>query len=82
MTHPPALTKPFLITTLALMLGGCGISGPANVSGVRGVIGTDLLGAHGATPLDQRKIDRTIVRGCAGGVWTKAECRAHGEAFQ
>jgi|GEM_PF-4749402 len=26
---------------------------------------------------DQRKIDRTIVRGCAGGVWSKDECAIH-----
>ncbi|ABS12993.1 hypothetical protein I6H96_11230 [Brucella anthropi] len=61
----------------ALTLAGCGHSGPANVSGVRNVLGTDLLGARGATEADQRKIDRTIVRGCAGGVWSKDECAIH-----
>jgi hypothetical protein len=63
----------------ALTLAGCGHSGPANVSGVRNVLGTDLLGARGATEADQRKIDRTIVRGCAGGVWSKDECSKHDE---
>lgn len=47
------------------------------MSGVRNVLGTDLLGARGATDADQRKIDRTIVRGCAGGVWSKDECAIH-----
>lgn len=49
------------------------------MSGVRSVLGTDLLGARGATEADQRKIDRTIVRGCAGGVWSKDECAKHDE---
>ncbi|OYR26188.1 hypothetical protein CEV34_2499 [Brucella pseudogrignonensis] len=49
------------------------------MSGVRSVLGTDLLGARGATDADQRKIDRTIVRGCAGGVWSKDECSKHDE---
>src|SRR5690606_14093219 len=65
------------LMTSALTLAGCGHSGPANVSGVRNVLGTDLLGARGATEADQRKIDRTIVRGRAGGVWSKDECAIH-----
>nr|DAE48873.1 MAG TPA: hypothetical protein [Caudoviricetes sp.] len=47
------------------------------MSGVRNVLGTDLLGARGATETDQRKIDHTIVRGCAGGVWSKDQCAIH-----
>ncbi|CAN7515343.1 MULTISPECIES: hypothetical protein [Brucella/Ochrobactrum group] len=76
------LTKPLALCSImisASMLAGCGHSGPANVSGVRSVLGTDLLGARGATDADQRKIDRTIVRGCAGGVWSKDECAKHDE---
>lgn len=49
------------------------------MSGVRSVLGSDLMGARGATEADQRKIDRTIVRGCAGGVWSKDECAKHDE---
>ncbi|MEN5277293.1 hypothetical protein ABE527_10110 [Brucella sp. TWI432] len=74
------LRKPLVLLSFmisALTLAGCGHSGPANVSGVRRVLGTDLLGARGATDADQRKIDRTIVRGCAGGVWSKDECAKH-----
>ncbi|MDR6432044.1 hypothetical protein [Brucella pseudogrignonensis] len=76
------LTKPLVLLSLMMsvsMLAGCGHSGPANVSGVRSVLGSDLMGARGATDVDQRKIDRTIVRGCAGGVWSKDECAKHDE---
>ncbi|WP_457662862.1 hypothetical protein [Sinorhizobium medicae] len=46
----------------------CGTSAPANVAGLRRVVGTDLIGARGATPADQRKIDRTVVGICAAAV--------------
>ncbi|WLR94815.1 hypothetical protein Q9316_17270 [Shinella zoogloeoides] len=65
--------------TVALTAAGCGISGPVDVTGLRRVVGTDLVGARGANPADQRKIDRTVVGLCAGKVWTDAECRRHGE---
>jgi hypothetical protein len=51
------------------------------VSGLRRVAGTDLIGARGATDADQRRIDRTVVRFCAGGVWTRKECGLHGESL-
>ncbi|MEY9163162.1 hypothetical protein ABIE78_001281 [Sinorhizobium fredii] len=63
----------------ALLLAGCGTSGPANVSGLREVVGTDLVGARGATAADQRRIDRTVVGLCAASVWAKSECVRHGE---
>ncbi|WLR94848.1 hypothetical protein Q9316_01765 [Shinella zoogloeoides] len=65
--------------TVALMAAGCGISGPVDVTGLRRVAGTDLIGARGETPADQRKIDRTVVGLCAGKVWTAEECRQHGD---
>lgn len=71
--------KALLIMTLAGTLAGCGTSGPGTVGGLKRVIGTDLIGAHGATDLDQRKIDRTIVRLCASRVYDKRECARHGE---
>nr|WP_223218355.1 hypothetical protein [Rhizobium wenxiniae] len=61
----------------AAMLVGCGISGPGNVEGLRRVVGIDLIGAHGATDADQRRIDRTVVRLCAGGVYRTDECGRH-----
>lgn len=60
-------------------LTGCGTSEPVDAKGLRRVAGTDLIGARGLTAADQRKIDRTVVSLCAGGVWSNAECNAHGE---
>ncbi|WP_234895683.1 hypothetical protein [Sinorhizobium medicae] len=44
--------------------------------------GTDLIGARGATPADQRTIDRTVVGICAGAVWTEGECARHGKGAE
>ncbi|WP_234941827.1 hypothetical protein [Ensifer adhaerens] len=73
------IPRAMLALTMTLALTGCGTSAPANVEGLRRVVGTDLVAARGATPADQRKIDRTVVGLCAGGVWTSAECAKHGE---
>jgi hypothetical protein len=72
-----ALMKALLTMMPAVMLAGCGVSGPATVSGLKRVVGTDLLGARGLTDFDQRKIDRTVVRLCAGGVYSTKECALH-----
>ncbi|MDX3929266.1 MAG: hypothetical protein QHC90_26125 [Shinella sp.] len=82
MTLRTVLMKALLIMTPAAMLAGCGISGPADALGLRRVVGTDLIGARGATDADQRKIDRTIVRLCAGGVYGRDDCGRHGEALK
>jgi len=68
-----------MITALALTLAltACGTSAPGSVPGLRRVVGTDLIGARGATPADQRKIDRTVVGICAADVWTRDECSRH-----
>ena len=71
-------TRLVLIMTAALMAAGCSTSQPASVAGLRRVVGTDLIAARGATPADQRKIDRTVAGICAGGVWTRDECAGHG----
>ncbi|WP_244512709.1 hypothetical protein [Ensifer sp. LC163] len=68
-----------LVMTYVSLGAACGSSAPASVDGLRRVVGTDLVGARGATQADQRKIDRTVVGLCAGGVWTNAECLRHGE---
>ncbi len=73
------LTTVLSTMTLAAMLAGCGTSAPADVAGLRRVVGVDLIGARGATDGDQRRIDRTIVRLCAGGVYARAECARHGQ---
>ena len=79
MKRPVNLTLLVATMTAALIGVGCGTSAPADVMGLRRVVGTDLIGARGATASDQRKIDRTVVGLCAGGVWTSAECAMHGE---
>ncbi|WP_237358817.1 hypothetical protein [Allorhizobium borbori] len=63
---------------LMLALSGCGTSGPGSAAALRRIVGTDLIGARGATAEDQRRIDRTAVGLCAGGVWTRQECGQHG----
>jgi hypothetical protein len=45
----------------------------------RQIIGTSLIGARGATPADQDKIDDTLAGTCAVGVFTADECRLHQE---
>lgn len=79
MKRPANLTLLVAIMTAALITAGCGTSAPADVIGLRRVVGSDLIGARGATAADQRKIDRTVVGLCAGSVWSKAECALHGE---
>ncbi|OAP35806.1 hypothetical protein AU381_16605 [Sinorhizobium glycinis] len=79
MKRRKALARSALTMMPALLLAGCGTSGPANVSGLRDVVGTDLVGVRGATAADQRRIDRTVVGFCAASVWTKGECAKHGE---
>ncbi|MCJ8030000.1 hypothetical protein KYK30_31710 [Shinella yambaruensis] len=68
------------LMTGALTAAGCGTSAPADVTGLRRVVGTDLVGARGATAGDQRKIDRTVVALCAAGVWSRPDCEQHGGA--
>lgn len=79
MNRPANLTLLVATMTAALMVAGCGTSGPLDATGLRRVVGTDLIGARGATASDQRKIDRTVVGLCAGSVWTESECASHGE---
>lgn len=63
-----------------LLLAGCSTTEPVPVNrdGLRRVVGTDLIGARGATGDDQMKIDLTIAGLCGGGVYTRSECARHG----
>lgn len=74
------INRTMLVGLMAFVSMGaaCGTLPPASVAGLRRVAGTDLIGARGATPADQRKIDLTVVGLCAGGVWTRQECGQHG----
>ncbi|WP_082523760.1 hypothetical protein [Ensifer sp. Root31] len=76
------IPRAMLALTMTLALVGCGTSQSASADGLRRVVGTDLVGARGATPADQRKIDRTVVGPCTGGVWSNAACVRHGEGRQ
>ena len=68
------MTGAFLLTSAA-----CTTSRPGSANALRRVVGTDLIGAKGATPVDQRKIDRTVAGICAvDDIWTRDECAAHG----
>jgi len=49
-----------------------------NADGLRAVVGTSLVGARGATPQDQIKIDETAAGLCGAGVWSKTDCARHG----
>jgi hypothetical protein len=48
-----------------------------NVAGLNRAIGDDLPGAQGKTLADQTKIDLTVARGCAAGIFEKDKCEAH-----
>jgi hypothetical protein len=43
----------------------------------RAIIGTSLIGAKGATPRDQEKIDDTVAGICGSRAWTAKECAEH-----
>jgi len=82
MKHRTRLKMLAALMICVLMAAGCGTSAPADATGLRRVVGTDLVGARGATLADQRKINRTVVGLCAGGVWRADECRQHGEGVR
>jgi len=46
----------------------------------RSIVGTSLIGARGATPKDQEKIDETVAGVCGSKAWTTEECAAHDKA--
>jgi hypothetical protein len=68
----------FRIAAVCLFLAGCQHTAPGSTEAVRRIVGTDLIGARGATAEDQRKIDRTVVGICAPGIYTRDECARHG----
>lgn len=74
-----ATLQTMLVISSMLALTACGTSGPASVVGLKRVVGVDLIGARGATPVDQRKINRTVVGICGAKVWTEEQCARHGE---
>ncbi|MQV97202.1 hypothetical protein GHK46_07190 [Sinorhizobium medicae] len=77
-----AALRTMSVLALTFALQGSGTSAPASADGLRRMVGTDLIGGRGATPADQRKIDRTVVGICAAAVWTEGECARHGEGAE
>lgn len=77
-----------LCAATAVILSGCttsqqGSAGKEDLSrATRGIIGTSLIGARGATPRDQDKIDDTVAGACAVKVFTQAECDRHTKETQ
>lgn len=80
--------RPAMVAILfgaAVAMAGCGdrtraVAPKAAIRDtVREVVGTDLIGARGATVRDQDKIDATAAGLCNAQVWTGPECRRHGE---
>lgn len=65
---------------IVLMLAGCFGSTPASVEGLKQAAGDSLPGARGLARDDQVKIDRTVARLCAAGVYTKKKCAEHTKA--
>lgn len=51
-------------------------------STARSIVGTSLIGARGATPRDQDKIDETAAGLCGARAWTQEECARHDEAMK
>ncbi|MEI3850028.1 MULTISPECIES: hypothetical protein [unclassified Ensifer] len=72
----------------AFVLSGAGCTSTARVNAskeqlnlaARAVVGTSLIGARGATPSDQDRIDDTVAGICGARIWTKEECSAHDAA--
>lgn len=72
-----------MILLSALAVAGCTTSSQGSatktelVAAMRGIAGNSLVGAKGATPTDQLKIDKTVARFCGSGVYTPADCASH-----
>ncbi len=71
---------------IAAMLAGCTTSSSIDAGktdlarAARAVAGTSLIGAKGATPVDQEQIDDTAAGLCGAKAWSARECARHGRA--
>ena len=85
MRSPLMRRNSVLAVLLAALLAGCSTSRPATADkadigkAVRNVVGTSLIGAKGATPADQDKIDDTVAGVCGARAWVPSECARHGQ---
>ncbi|WP_299297460.1 hypothetical protein [uncultured Tateyamaria sp.] len=69
-----------MLLSVVSMSAACSGLQPANVSGVDRAIGTKLPGAQGLTITDQDRIDDTVARGCAAGIYSTELCDLHSAA--
>ena len=69
---------------MSFAAAGCSISqtGPASSDSLRRITGTALIGTRGATPRDQANINGTVAGLCGAAIYTRSECRRHGELVQ
>lgn len=82
------LTRLAFVVACALSAAACTSTPQVNAaksqlqSTARSIVGTSLIGARGATPKDQEKIDETVAGVCGAKTWTAEECAAHDKAVQ
>ena len=72
------MTRLLAVVSVSLV-AACGTSAPVDVSGLDRAIGDELPGARGETIEDQDRIDDTVARGCATGIFTRPACDRHSE---
>lgn len=58
-------------------LAACGSLRPVDASGLKRVAGGELPGAKGLSIADQDRIDDTVARGCATGIYPATACARH-----
>ena len=64
-----------MLSGAVFAMAGCSTTAPVGAKAeirdtIRVVVGTDLIGARGASERDQRKIDITVAGLCSALVWT------------
>lgn len=74
------LIKQAVFLPVVLMMAGCSTLQPVSVGGVNRVIGDELPGAKGLTITDQDRIDDTVARACAAGLYSTDLCDRHSAA--
>jgi len=74
------LIRQVLYLSVAWTLAACSTLQPASVVGIDRAIGDALPGAKGETLKDQDRIDDTIARACAAGIYRVELCDLHTKA--
>lgn len=69
-----------LCFSAALTAAACSTLQPVTAPGVSRAIGRELPGAQGKTLKDQDRIDDTVARSCAAGLYALALCDLHTKA--